>query len=69
MIILKICIWLNSDEKKLTSLSLDKKLEMEDEAYDPASAFDDESPPEDEAYDPFAEYKTSKEIAFCSLRV
>ena len=37
----------------------DKKLETEDEAYDPASAFDDESPPEDEQYDPFAEYKTS----------
>ena len=37
-----------------------KKLEVEDDAYDPASAFDDESPPEDEQYDPFAEYQTSE---------
>ena len=49
----KFCIL---DERK----SSDKKLEDEDEAYDPASAFDDESPPEDEQYDPFSEYQSCK---------
>lgn len=47
------------DEKKVF-VPPDKKLEKEEEAYDPASAFDDESPPEDEQYDPFTEYQSGE---------
>ena len=50
------------DEKKVV-VPPDKKLEKEEEAYDPASAFDDESPPEDEQYDPFTEYQSGESAA------
>ena len=59
---LKILSRVTPDEKKVI-VPLGKKLENEDDAYDPASAFDDESPPDDEQYDPFTEYQSGESAA------